>query len=948
MPAAVRARIGRWTSVVGLAAALALRLGPAEAAAPVFGAAAPLTVDTATDTGNDSTPRIVTDGHGTWITIWAATSGIGGALGTDSDVVVARSQGLGVTWTAPLAVNANAKTDDAFDFAPALATDGHGLWIAVWVATNGLDTDIFAARSTNGGASWSAPQPIHLDAASDGANDDHPQIATNGTGTWVVVWDANARTGTDRDVFAARSVDGGFTWSAPAALAATAATDRGTDQRPQLATDGEGRWLVVWASNDTLGGTTGNDFDVLVARSTDGAATWTPAGALNTNATTDRGLDDRPQIATDGTGTWVAAWVSDENLGGLLGTDLDVLTARSTDGGVTWSAPAALNANAATDAGEDGGPTLTVDGAGTWVAAWESTDTLGGTIGDDFDILMAHSIDGGAHWSTPHALDPGAASDGRRDVTPQLAAAGGVWNAVWVGSGAALGNDRDVLRAGGRERCGNGSVDPGEECDDGNTRGGDACPASCEYPPPPPTPVATGAPGGGTSSPGEGATPTPGEGSEATPGDDTSDTPTPNGDATPTAASGDTPSGAPTPSADAGATPSATATAGEIDPLATATADAAGPSPTPTASRAPGASTNGTSHATPTTATGTPRPAPTSFAGGLAGAPRAKAAVACQRAVLKVGSQLVATRLSNLGSCGRAVQRCLQTKPDDPACIDKAALRCRSALAGFAKADAKHAAALRKRCGGTLALADVLAPAGLGFGVLACGDEGVARDLEDLIDCVVGEHGCRAAALFEILQPRAKELLRVPGMNAATLDSVVCLPDHGGDGAVVGDPAGQGKAVDACASAIVKAGTSYVRKRLARLTKCADGLFACVQLAPDDGACLAKARTRCDQGEAASAADERKLGSAVGGRCAENVVAYATLRAARAANLDALAAACTGVGVPQLVSLADYQQCVLRAEACRLDGVLTVQAPRIAELLAVVGRSFARPYCGVP
>jgi hypothetical protein len=67
--------------------------------------------------------------------------------------------------------------------------------------------------------------------------------------------------------------------------------------------------------------------------------------------------------------------VSDENLGGTLGTDLDVLTARSTDGGVTWSAPAALNANAATDTGEDGAPTLATDGAGTWVALWESTDS---------------------------------------------------------------------------------------------------------------------------------------------------------------------------------------------------------------------------------------------------------------------------------------------------------------------------------------------------------------------------------------------------------------------------------------------------------------------------------------------------------------------------------------------------------------------------------------------
>ena len=143
----------------------------------------------------------------------------------------------------------------------------------------------------------------------------------------------------------------------------------------------------------------------------------------------------------------------------------------------------------------------------------------------------------------------------------------------------------------------------------------------------------------------------------------------------------------------------------------------------------------------------------------------------------------------------------------------------------------------------------------------------------------------------------------------------------------------------------MKTGTSFVRKRLARFAKCADALFSCVQLAPDNGACLAKARTRCDQSHAATAADERKLGSTITERCGEHVIAYATLRAARAANLDALAAGCAAVGVPALASLADYQQCVLRADGCRIDDVLAVQAPRIAELLAVVGRAFGNPYC---
>ncbi|MEO6025781.1 MAG: exo-alpha-sialidase [Candidatus Binatia bacterium] len=906
-----------------------------EAATPVFGTAAPVNGDAATDAGNDGTPRLATDGHGAWVTVWAATNAVAGAFGTDSDILAARSLDLGISWSSPAAVNTTAATDAEFDFAPALATDGHGLWVTVWVATNGPDTDIFVARSTNGGASWTAAKALHADAPSDPGNDDHPQIATDGAGTWVVVWDANGRTGNDRDVFVARSTDGGVTWSAPAAVAANATTDRGTDQRPQVTTDRIGQWLIVWASNDTLVGTKGNDFDVMVARSSDGGASWTAAVPLNGNATSDHGLDDRPQIATDGHGTWVAAWISDENLGGLLGPDLDVLTARSIDGGATWSAPAPLNSNATTDTGADGAPTLATDGDGQWVALWESNDSLGGTSSGDYDILMAHSLDGGAHWSAPHALEPAAATDTRRDIAPQLANDGnGVWNVVWAGSGGTLGADGDVLRASGREGCGNGVVDPGEQCDDGNTRGGDACPASCEFPPPP-TPHATSTPGsGGGDTPSDGETPSAG----STP--TTGETPTDGGqgtpatsvdpDATPTPVATGPDGSTATPNDGATATPSAS-----VDPDATPTPVATGPDGS-TATPMTGA-----------TATGgfTPAPGTTPFGGALASRTAAKAAVACQRAIVKAGAQLVGARLTKLGTCSRAVQRCIQTKPDDPLCLAKAAGRCRSVIDGFAQVDAKHSAAMRKRCGGTLALADVLGPAGLGYGWLGCGEDVVAETLDDLIACLVGEHACRGASLFEVLQPRAKELLRLPGMNAATLDTIVCLPDHGGDGDAVGDPTGQGKAVDTCATAIVKAGTSFVKKRLARMAKCADGLFSCVQLLPSDGACLAKARTKCDQGQATSTAEERKLTSAVAGRCSEGTVAYATLRAARAANLDALADACAAVGVPTLATLADYQQCVLRADSCRVEGVLAIQAPRVAELLANVGRPFGSSYC---
>jgi hypothetical protein len=64
----------------------------------------------------------------------------------------------------------------------------------------------------------------------------------------------------------------------------------------------------VWDSLDSLEETIGADRDILVARSVDDGVTWTAPAALNTDATSDAVDDERPQVTTDGQGTWVAIW----------------------------------------------------------------------------------------------------------------------------------------------------------------------------------------------------------------------------------------------------------------------------------------------------------------------------------------------------------------------------------------------------------------------------------------------------------------------------------------------------------------------------------------------------------------------------------------------------------------------------------------------------------------
>ena len=421
---------------------------------------AALNTNAATDSGGDENAQLTTDGAGNWVAVWHSYDDLGDNIGTDADILVSRSTDNGASWSALAALNTNAASDSGVDYAPEVTTDGGGNWLAVWYSREnlggiGTDADILVARSTDNGASWSAPAALNSNAGSDSGWDWDPQVTTDDGGNWVAIWTSTENLfdenlggtiGEDIDILVSRSTDNGATWTAPAALNTNAATDLWDDREPQVTTDGGGHWVAAWHSHEDLGGI-GTDSDILVSRSSDNGATWTAPAALNTNAATDWGSDWLPQVTTDGAGNWLTVWYSSEPwVGSGIGTDYDILMSRSTDNGATWTDPAALNTNATTDyPTNDSLPQVTTDGGGNWLAVWQSM-----SLGMDRDILVSRSTDNGTTWIAPAALNTNAATDSGSDEYPEVTTDGaGNWLAVWdstepnVGSG--IGTDYDIL-----------------------------------------------------------------------------------------------------------------------------------------------------------------------------------------------------------------------------------------------------------------------------------------------------------------------------------------------------------------------------------------------------------------------------------------------------------------------------------------------------------------------
>jgi hypothetical protein len=322
---------------------------------------------------------------------FAATLGADGAVHVafriadpDGDVglQIAHSTDMGLTWTAPV--------DLARDGAP-----GHGVEdgdTAVAANANGRVAVAFnhwwgyhpyVRVSSDGGSTWEGAVRVDPGGSGDMGTLD---VAVDAGGIVHVVFDQNR--GAGREIFYARSTDGGQSFEAERSLTPDLPpASQASSRNPDLEIAADGSVLVaLWDAFD-------ND-RVYVLRSTDGgqsfATTLTRAFSRNSNVA----LVPKLQAG----GSTVLLRVVEDN--GALSVQ------RSADHGATFSAAQVLASTARFEAPQPHKSYLARTAAGTWGAAW-TDDRDDSYFGDLRDLYVRTSTDDGVTWGAEQRVDGG-------------------------------------------------------------------------------------------------------------------------------------------------------------------------------------------------------------------------------------------------------------------------------------------------------------------------------------------------------------------------------------------------------------------------------------------------------------------------------------------------------------------------------------------------------------
>ncbi|CAA7617030.1 BNR repeat-containing glycosyl hydrolase [Candidatus Terasakiella magnetica] len=341
-------------------------------AKPGAPAAPPPCTDVSLTCAKSATPALAADGR-VWI-VWSAANRI----------YVSASQDHGTSFAAPVAVSPVMEVlDDNSEARPKLILTPDGTLVVAFAqrVDKQYNGKIFTARSTDGGKSFSAPQPLQ-----DGIGQRFETLGVAANGRIYAAWldrrnqqsaKAAGQEYKDTGVAVAWSDDNGASFQGKAILA-----DYSCDCcRLALTMDQDGLPVLAW--RHVYGK---NLRDHAVAKLSADGATLAPQRVSEDEWAIDACPRHGPSLTIDTAGAWHVTWYTKgARRQGLF-------YARSSDGGKTFSAPEALAPGRAAS-----NPQI-LAAAGTLLRAWKEFD------GAKTEILAQSSKDGGHSWSAAWVL----------------------------------------------------------------------------------------------------------------------------------------------------------------------------------------------------------------------------------------------------------------------------------------------------------------------------------------------------------------------------------------------------------------------------------------------------------------------------------------------------------------------------------------------------------------
>lgn len=339
----------------------------------------------------------------------------GGAHG----LMAGYSMDNGKTWkTEPLVMSicAGGDSSNAADYArasdPWVTFSPNGTAYAISISFSGESFTptsvggVLVTRSTDGGATWGTAQALIVDGAS--AFDDKESITADPADSNYVyaVWDRLTTSGYGPTYFS-RTTDGGSTWETARAIYDPGFNNQTIGNVVVVTT--AGTLVDAFVEYDNTGGNA-TTATMKVIRSTDHGATWsTPITVAQSESV---GVEDPntgvwvrtasnlPQIAVAPNDGLVMVW---QDARFNQGKHDGIVISRSSDDGLTWSAPIEINTVHSTPAFT---PSVAVLPDGTIGVSYFD---FRNNTSDNSRLLTDYwfvSSDDGVHWSEQHITGP--------------------------------------------------------------------------------------------------------------------------------------------------------------------------------------------------------------------------------------------------------------------------------------------------------------------------------------------------------------------------------------------------------------------------------------------------------------------------------------------------------------------------------------------------------------